>query len=171
MKIGIKKKIITKKKIFLVWNKFIKLIFFLKKKANIPKVKIKKLINKSILRKKWRKVIINEIIIEPKKKSKKKFFFIFKSNILPKPDTDKDIKIILTKKISIWDKIINLYFKELLKSSIVLSNAFEKFILALHPYWAASEISSFFLFTPSNLILLSNLIKTFESIFFFTLSA
>ena len=78
-------------------------------------------------------MIINEIIINPKKISKKKFFFVFKSIILPYPDIDKDIKIILIKKISIWNKIINVYFKEFSKSSIVLSNAFEKFILALQP--------------------------------------
>ena len=77
--------------------------------------------------------MINEIIIKPKKISKKKFFFVFKSIILPYPDIDKDIKIILIKKISIWNKIINVYFKEFSKSSIVLSNAFEKFILALQP--------------------------------------
>ena len=77
--------------------------------------------------------MINEIIINPKKISKKKFFFVFKSIILPYPDIDKDIKIILIKKISIWNKIINVYFKEFSKSSIVLSNAFEKFILALQP--------------------------------------
>ena len=76
---------------------------------------------------------INEIIKNPKKISKKKFFFVFKSIILPYPDIDKDIKTILIKKISIWNKIINIYFKEFLKSSIVLSNAFEKFILALQP--------------------------------------
>ena len=76
-------------------------MFFLNKKANIPKIKIKKLIKRSILRKKCRKVIINEIIINPKKISKKKFLFIFKSIILPYPDIDKDIKTILIKKISI----------------------------------------------------------------------
>ena len=77
--------------------------------------------------------MINEIIINPKKISKKKFFFVFKSITLPYPDIDKDIKTILIKKISIWNKIINVYFKEFSKSSIVLSNAFEKFILALQP--------------------------------------
>ena len=45
--------------------------------------------------------MINEIIIKPKKISKKKFFFLFKLIILPYPDIDKDIKTILTEKISI----------------------------------------------------------------------
>ena len=45
--------------------------------------------------------MINEIIIRPKKKSKKEFFLIFRLAKLPYPDTDKDIKTILTIKISI----------------------------------------------------------------------
>ena len=76
-------------------------MFFLNKKANIPKIKIKKLIIRFILKKKWRKVIINETIMKPKKMSKKKFFFVSKLTILPYPDIDNEIKKILTKNISI----------------------------------------------------------------------
>ena len=44
---------------------------------------------------------MNEIITTPKNISKKKFLFKFKLMILPYPAIDKDINIILTKKISI----------------------------------------------------------------------
>ena len=56
--------------------------FFLKK-INDPNKKIKKLINKSILKKKWIRVIKNETIIRPRNRSKKKLFFVLKFVKLP----------------------------------------------------------------------------------------
>ena len=94
-------------------------------KAN-PNIKIRKLMIRLILKKKWIKVIINEIIINPKNISKKKLFFFFKFISFPYPEIDNEKKIILTKKRSIWRKSINYY---LLKFLIVLFNASEKFIL------------------------------------------
>ena len=108
-------------------------IFFLQKKNNIPKVKIKKLIKKLILKKKCKIVIIRDINTKPKKISKKKIFLVFKFKSLPYPDIDNDNKIILVINKSILKKIISNYLLEFLKSSIISSNAFEKFIFDFHP--------------------------------------
>ena len=53
------------------------------KKIEIPVKKIKKLISKFILKKKWIKVIMKEIIVKPKKIFKKKFFLM--SNLTRHP--------------------------------------------------------------------------------------
>ena len=60
-----------------------------------------------ILKKKWIKVIMKEIIINPKNISRKKLLFIFNLVSLPYPDTDNDNKTILTINISIWRNIMS----------------------------------------------------------------
>ena len=99
----------------------------------MPKIKIKEIKKRFILKKKWTIVTKKEITIKPKNISRKKFFLIVKLISLPYPDIDNDKRTIPAVKISIWKKIILAYMWEFLKSLIISSSTFEKFIFDFHP--------------------------------------